>query len=306
MTRSRRCASESARRTGRSPISTTKASPRRRDWTAQITPAPLRPRRGSPGPLPGRSRRRPLTPRCDAAWLREALDDLLAAASSAVTRPSPLDAPSNGRHDVTDRRRLVRVPASSANLGPGYDVLAAALSLHLELEVSERGSFSVDTGGDRCPTIAPTCASAPSRPFIRPTPGLRDPQRDPAHPRSRLLGRGDRGRAPGGRPPVRAGARPRSDLRSRVELEGHPDNVGRGPRRGVVALPGRPSTAEPPARPGPARPSGRVSRALSRPRGEVPTDAGPRRDARGRSRRRRGGQRRRRLAARPRASSAPI
>ena len=35
------------------------------------------------------------------------------------------------------RRRLVRVPASSANLGPGYDVLAAALSLELELEVEE-------------------------------------------------------------------------------------------------------------------------------------------------------------------------
>ena len=45
------------------------------------------------------------------------------------------------------RRRLVRVPASSANLGPGFDVLAAALSLHLELEVSETGSFELDPGG---------------------------------------------------------------------------------------------------------------------------------------------------------------
>jgi homoserine kinase len=35
------------------------------------------------------------------------------------------------------------VPASSANLGPGYDVLAAALSLTLELEVEEAGEFSV-------------------------------------------------------------------------------------------------------------------------------------------------------------------
>jgi len=43
------------------------------------------------------------------------------------------------------RRRLVRVPASSANLGPGFDVLAAALSLHLELEVQETGAFAVDT-----------------------------------------------------------------------------------------------------------------------------------------------------------------
>lgn len=43
-----------------------------------------------------------------------------------------------------NRRRTVRVPASSANLGPGYDVLAAALSLSLELEVEETGSFSVE------------------------------------------------------------------------------------------------------------------------------------------------------------------
>ncbi len=41
------------------------------------------------------------------------------------------------------RRRLVRVPASSANLGPGFDVLAAALALHLELEVVETGAFAV-------------------------------------------------------------------------------------------------------------------------------------------------------------------
>jgi homoserine kinase len=43
------------------------------------------------------------------------------------------------------RRRLVRVPASSANLGPGFDVLAAALSLHLEVEVVETGQFAVVT-----------------------------------------------------------------------------------------------------------------------------------------------------------------
>jgi homoserine kinase len=48
---------------------------------------------------------------------------------------------------VTTRHRLVRVPASSANLGPGYDVLAAAVSLFLELEVEETGEFSFDPGG---------------------------------------------------------------------------------------------------------------------------------------------------------------
>jgi homoserine kinase len=42
-----------------------------------------------------------------------------------------------------ERRRVVRVPASSANLGPGFDVMAAALALHLELEVVETGRFAV-------------------------------------------------------------------------------------------------------------------------------------------------------------------
>jgi len=42
------------------------------------------------------------------------------------------------------RRRVVRVPASSANLGPGFDCMGAALSLHLELEVAETGRFAVE------------------------------------------------------------------------------------------------------------------------------------------------------------------
>jgi homoserine kinase len=43
------------------------------------------------------------------------------------------------------RRRLVRVPASSANLGPGFDAFAAALALHVEVEVIESGRFGVET-----------------------------------------------------------------------------------------------------------------------------------------------------------------
>jgi homoserine kinase len=39
----------------------------------------------------------------------------------------------------------VRVPASSANLGPGFDVLAAALDLRMELQVEETGRFEVRT-----------------------------------------------------------------------------------------------------------------------------------------------------------------
>ena len=44
------------------------------------------------------------------------------------------------------RRRVVRVPASSANLGPGFDCMAAALSPALRLEVEETGAFAVETG----------------------------------------------------------------------------------------------------------------------------------------------------------------
>jgi homoserine kinase len=43
------------------------------------------------------------------------------------------------------RRRVVRAPASSANLGPGFDCMAAALALHVELEVEETGTFAVET-----------------------------------------------------------------------------------------------------------------------------------------------------------------
>jgi homoserine kinase len=46
------------------------------------------------------------------------------------------------------RRRVVRVPASTANLGPGFDVMAAALALALEVEVVETGSFAVHTDLD--------------------------------------------------------------------------------------------------------------------------------------------------------------
>jgi homoserine kinase len=48
---------------------------------------------------------------------------------------------------LTVRHRLVRVPASSANLGPGYDAMAAAVALYLDLEVEETGEFSLDPGG---------------------------------------------------------------------------------------------------------------------------------------------------------------
>ena len=53
---------------------------------------------------------------------------------------------------VTTRHRLVRVPASSANLGPGYDVMAAAVAMYLEIEIEEAGEFSFDPGGFDVPS----------------------------------------------------------------------------------------------------------------------------------------------------------
>lgn len=43
---------------------------------------------------------------------------------------------------------LARVPASAANLGPGFDTLAVALSLHLEVELTLGGPLSVETEGE--------------------------------------------------------------------------------------------------------------------------------------------------------------
>lgn len=53
---------------------------------------------------------------------------------------------------MSGRRRIVRVPASSANLGPGYDVLGAALEMELQLEVAETGAYAFDPGGLDVPT----------------------------------------------------------------------------------------------------------------------------------------------------------
>jgi homoserine kinase len=50
------------------------------------------------------------------------------------------------------RRRLVHVPASTANLGPGFDALAAALSLGLTLEVEETGEFFVHSDVEGVPS----------------------------------------------------------------------------------------------------------------------------------------------------------
>ncbi len=61
----------------------------------------------------------------------------------------------------TARRRVrVRVPASSANLGPGFDVLACALALHVDVEVEETGRFAVETDLPIAPDRRNLCVRA--------------------------------------------------------------------------------------------------------------------------------------------------
>ena len=148
---------------------------------------------------------------------------------------------------MTARRRLVRVPASSANLGPGYDVLAAALSLAFELEVSEAGEFSVDAGPDLPADRSNLCVRAFEA--LRPADGLRFRIRSQIPP---ARGLGSSAAA------IVAGLLAadhmfelglgREQLYGRaVELEGHPDNVGAAIYGGFVICPTATASESPPA-----------------------------------------------------------
>jgi homoserine kinase len=145
-----------------------------------------------------------------------------------------------------NRRRVVRVPASSANLGPGYDVLAAALDVQLELEVEEAGSFSVacDVPGvslDR----SNLCVRAFER--LHPADGIRFAIRSAIPP---AAGLGSSAAA------IVAGLCAAdhmyeldADLFSlAAELEGHPDNVAAALLGGfVVCADWQPVRLDPPA-----------------------------------------------------------
>ena len=127
---------------------------------------------------------------------------------------------------MTERRRLVKAPASSANLGPGFDVFAAALSLHLELEVSETGEFSVDAGGSGAPeTRDNLCVRAFEQ--LHPADGLRFEMRSEI-PLAAGLGSSAAAIVAGlmAAEHLYELAVEREELLSMaVELEGHPDNV---------------------------------------------------------------------------------
>ena len=134
------------------------------------------------------------------------------------------------------RRRLVRAPASSANLGPGYDVLAAALSLHLELEVEETGEFSVHSDVPGLPTDRGNlCVRAFER--LHPADGVTFQIRSEI-PASAGLGSSAAAIVAG----LAAADHmfeldaPLFDLA--VELEGHPDNAAAALHGGFVICPG--------------------------------------------------------------------
>jgi len=139
---------------------------------------------------------------------------------------------------MTGRRRLVRVPASSANLGPGYDVLAAALSLHLELEVTEAGELSVIPGDDRLPDDRSNlCVRAFER--LHPADGMRFEVRSEI-PLARGLGSSAAAIVAGllAADHIYELGLSRDEIYARaVEIEGHPDNVGAALYGGFVLCP---------------------------------------------------------------------
>jgi homoserine kinase len=138
----------------------------------------------------------------------------------------------------------VRVPASSANLGPGFDVLAAALALYMELEVEETGRFEVRT---ELP-IAPDRRNLCVRGFeaLRPADGMRFTIRSDiplsggfgTSAAAYIAGLMAARELDGGSPDLLAEA---------ARLEGHPDNVAAALFGGFVVCAGdRAVRIEPP------------------------------------------------------------
>jgi homoserine kinase len=139
----------------------------------------------------------------------------------------------------------VRVPASSANLGPGYDVLAAALAIELELEVEETGAFAVECDVPDVPLDRSNlCVRAFER--LHPADGLRFRIRSSIPP---AAGLGSSAAA------IVAGLSAADHMYEldaplfelAAELEGHPDNVAAALLGGVVICADAPVRFDAPA-----------------------------------------------------------
>jgi homoserine kinase len=143
------------------------------------------------------------------------------------------------------RRCRVRAPASSANLGPGFDVLAAALQLHLEVEVVETGGFAVETDLN----VSRDRENLVVRAFERLQPADAFEFRiSSTIPLSGGLG-SSAAAIVAGLMAAASVARLDADLLSlAAEMEGHPDNVAAALSGGIVICDGpRSHRLEPPA-----------------------------------------------------------
>jgi len=143
-----------------------------------------------------------------------------------------------------NRRRLVRVPASSANLGPGFDTFAAAVGIHMTLEVEETGRFAVETDLQ----IARDRRNLAVRGFAR----LHPPDRFAFRIASDIPLSGGLGSSAAAYVSGLLAADHLFELDSDLlalgtELEGHPDNVAAALQGGfVVCADGRAVRFEPP------------------------------------------------------------
>jgi homoserine kinase len=161
------------------------------------------------------------------------------------------------------RHRIVRVPASSANLGPGYDVLAAALSIHLELEVEETGEFFVHS---ELPGLPTDRSNLCVRAFER----LHSADGVAFQIRSEIPAAAGLGSSAAAIVAGLAAADHMYELDAPLfelaaELEGHPDNVAAALYGGFVICPG---PGEEPVR---FEPAPGLEGVLAIPDGEVPT-----------------------------------
>jgi homoserine kinase len=163
-----------------------------------------------------------------------------------------------------NRRRVVRVPASTANLGPGYDVLAAALGMELELEVEETGDFAVECDVPGVPLGKENlCVRAFER--LHPADGIRFRIRS-AIPAAAGLGSSAAAIVAGLCAADHMYELDAPLFEHAAELEGHPDNVAAALLGGFVICAG----TEEPARLDP--PAG-LEGVIVIPAGEVPTSA---------------------------------
>ena len=198
-----------------------------------------------------------------------------------------------GRHGLSVGRGVrVRVPASSANLGPGFDVLAAALGLHMELEVEETGRFEVRTDLAIARDRRNLC--------VRGFAALREPDGIRFTIRSDIPLSGGLGTSAAAYVAGLAAADALNGggadlLAEAARLEGHPDNAAAALLGGFVVCADGGATR--------ARPAGRAGGRAGRPGAGAAHGAGAGGAAAGRADGRRGVQRRPRepARARPRA-----